>query len=133
MTQWNSYVGIAQRDHGREMSGADCWGLACLVYAHELGIELPDYAGVHPSDIERRDIDQIMESEAAANRWLGVDQARSFDLLLFRMGPYRCHVGIAIDARRMLHVHSDHSKIIPQSDPAWAKRLIGIYRHEGLQ
>ncbi len=132
MTNWTRYVGIAQRDHGREWTGCDCWGLACLVYADELGIELPSYTGIHPSDIERAEIDHVMDTEAAAKRWGEVEHSKRYDLLLFRMGPYRCHVAIAIDARRMLHVHTISSKIVPQSDPAWAKRLIGIYRHEAL-
>lgn len=130
MTDWSKYIGIPKRDLGRGFDGADCWGLARLVYQHELGIDLPSYTGIHPCEIERAEIDVIMEGEAAAKRWSEVTTPVPFDLFLFRIGPFRCHVGVAINARQMLHVHRQSSLIERPSNPEWCKRLIGIYRHE---
>lgn len=39
----NSYVGIPYEPGGRDLRGADCYGLVLMVYACELEILLPDF------------------------------------------------------------------------------------------
>ena len=43
---WASeYVGIPYRTHGRDRSGADCWGLICMIWQERLNQPMPEYEG----------------------------------------------------------------------------------------
>jgi cell wall-associated NlpC family hydrolase len=124
------YVGIPYADLGRSAAGCDCWGLVRLVYGRELGIALPAYAGSYACAEERREVDALVATEEASGPWRPVTEIRAFDLLLFRVGTYRSHVGLAIDTARMLHVEGeDQAKVASQRAPRWASRFAGAYRH----
>lgn len=128
----SNFVGIPYADHGRCRTGADCWGLARLVYREVHGIELPDYAGAYVSSAEATEVDALIRG---SNRsvWSQVQQPRAFDLLLFRRGTRASHIGIAISNRIMLHMASgDHAKIECQTHQRWAGRFAGAWRHVNL-
>lgn len=104
---WSSaYVGIPFRERGRDRAGLDCWGLVRLVLAEQRGIEVPsfvtDYSG---------DDGQEIAALIAANRGIGSEipsgDEQPFELALFRMpcggGLLPWHVGIVVDAGRVLH------------------------------
>lgn len=130
MSWASTYVGIPYADLGRTPSGCDCWGLARLVYAHELSIALPSYTGDYVSADEIRDIDALIRQETAKATWLRTEQVQPFDLLLFRQHRYGSHVGIHIEGDRMLHLaEEEHAKVARYSDPRWNKRLVGAFRH----
>lgn len=76
-----------------------CWGLVALVYARELGIDLPLYGEISTNDLLR--IAKAMKAGAAEDggRVVGVPQA--FDVVLMRGptgGSAVVHVGVMIDA-----------------------------------
>ncbi|MBO9451440.1 C40 family peptidase [Tropicibacter sp. R16_0] len=130
MSWSNRYVGIPQADHGRSEMGCDCWGLACLVYAQELSIELPGYDGEYVSPDERAEIAGLIDAQEAVGPWSQVETPQAFDLLLFRRGRWRSHVGIFVARDLMLHIDgSDQARVASLSAPRWAVRLCGIYRH----
>ncbi|WP_165937523.1 C40 family peptidase [Antarcticimicrobium sediminis] len=127
---WASrYVGTPYADHGRSRAGVDCWGLACVVYAQELGIVLPSYAGAYASAEEIDEVDALLYGAKERQHWRQVPSARPFDLFEFRTGGRAAHVGIALDARRMLHVHAGGAALVEPLQPRWITRRIGIYRH----
>lgn len=130
MSWVSEYVGLPQRDHGRDQRGVDCWGLIRLVYRQELGIVLPSYAADYVDPLEHAEIARIVNAAEACGPWHPVDQVRPFDLLLFRMGRYRSHIGCAVDAQRMLHVQGgDGSKLERFREGRWQHRLTGAFRH----
>ncbi|WP_306043664.1 NlpC/P60 family protein [Mameliella sp. MMSF_3455] len=126
------YLGIPQQDHGRTRDGADCWGLVRLVYAGELGIELPSYTEVCPDLAERAELGALITGERDKGPWREVDEIAAFDVLLFRIGPHATHVAVAVDDRDMLHIHGhSESCIVPIREAMWRKRLVGAYRYAG--
>lgn len=129
MSWASKYVGIPYADHGRDRDGVDCWGLACLVYAEELGITLPSYAGAYASAEEISDVDAILRGAPERREWLSVRCARPFDLSEFRAGAYRSHVGIMVNSDLMLHVHAGRAALCERLHPRWIWRRTGIYRH----
>jgi hypothetical protein len=126
---WGRFVGLPHRDHGRDASGVDCWGLLRLVYAEALGVDLPDYLDACPSLRERADLSALIEGQRDAGGWQPVQEIAPFDALLFRVGPHATHIAVAVDATRMLHVAAGSRSVIERIDsPTWRKRRVGVYR-----
>ena len=126
------FVGIPDLSKGRSHAGADCWGLAMLVYREVKGLELPDYAAEYLSDRDQAEIGAIARREKAAARWRLVAEVKEFDLLLFVVARHDSHVGIHVGPGQMLHVvKDDHAKIGRYDAAPWAGRLVGAYRWVG--
>ena len=126
------FVGIPDLSKGRSHAGADCWGLAMLVYREVKGLELPDYAAEYLSDRDHAEIGAIARREKAAARWRLVAEVKEFDLLLFVVARHDSHVGIHVGPGQMLHVlKDDHAKIGRYDAAPWAGRLVGAYRWVG--
>ena len=126
------FVGIPDLSKGRSHAGADCRGLAMLVYREVKGLELPDYAAEYLSDRDHAEIGAIARREKAAARWRLVAEVKEFDLLLFVVARHDSHVGIHVGPGQMLHVvKDDHAKIGRYDAAPWAGRLVGAYRWVG--
>ncbi|WP_457650930.1 C40 family peptidase [Profundibacter sp.] len=126
----DKYIGIPYRDRGRGFDGCDCWGLARLVYARELGIALPSYTEAYSSAEEAAEVAALLDTRNEMATWKIADSPHAFDLILYRHGRLSTHVAILIDARRMLHIQSDDAaKVEDCTDPRWNARFVGIYRH----
>ncbi len=128
---WSAtYVGLPWLDRGRDQTGCDCWGLARLVYAVELGIELPTYVGDYPSAGEAAEIDRLIRDALDGGPWIEVSAAGEFDLVLFRLGRWDSHIGIMVDGKRMLHMMGRDAAKVERIDGAvWARRQCGVWRH----
>lgn len=130
MSWSDDYVGLPYADLGRDRSGADCYGLACIVYEERLGISLASYAGAYASAAEQAEVAALLEAAESRLPWRRVGDVAPFDLLLFRRGRLRSHVGIAVDARRMLHMEErSHACIARLDEPRWSARFLGGFRH----
>ncbi|WP_102226927.1 C40 family peptidase [Acidimangrovimonas sediminis] len=129
MTWAARHIGLPYADLGRDACGYDCWGLVRRVYGMDLGILLPSYAGAYTSAEESAEVEALIDAGRAAGPWSPVADPRPYDVLLFRRGRFRAHVGLFVDARHMLHMAEVQSVIEDRAAPAWAHRLIGIYRH----
>lgn len=130
MTDWTRYVGLPWRAHGRDRDGVDCWGLVRLVYAAELGIDLPCYADTCPGLDERAELSALLLAQRDAGPWHEVDDIQPFDVLLFRVGAHATHVAVALDRRRMLHAFARSRSVVQDIDlPEWRKRRVGVYRY----
>jgi len=86
--------------HGRDRSGADCWGLVTLAYRDLRSVDLPAhhdaYAGIGPDDA--RDLRAAMRGrrEGWSPRSMGSELPG--DVALIRVGRCPVHVGLVIDA-----------------------------------
>lgn len=130
MNWTDRFIGLPHRDLGRDRSGCDCWGLACIVYREELQISLPEYLG-YASTEERSEISALVAGATASPLWLPVEgSATAFDIALFRRGRLTSHVGIVVSHGLMVHMaEADLSRLEPYSSGYWSPRLIGHYRH----
>lgn len=129
MTHWSAdYIGIPWVARGRDETGLDCYGLVRLVYANRLGRELPEYDG-YVTARERREVGALISGAIAHDDWRRVERPVPLDVAVFRTGGLATHLGVMIDARRMLHVSDGRDAEISRIDAGqWATRLIGVYR-----
>lgn len=130
MSWSNEYIGLPWADCGRDRGGCDCWGLACLIYRQELGIELPDYRGAYVSAGEQSEIAALIRDASASPHWCGVSEAQPFDVAVFRAGRWRSHLGVVIRPGLMIHMAAEDRARVERYDAgAWRHRLEGVYRH----
>ena len=127
VTAARSYVGVPWRHLGRSRTGVDCIGLVLLA-ARDVGVELPDPAPYVREPQGTRLLDGILgHAERVAN-------PRSGDILLFRMGLYGGHVGIASlhpawGVPACLHAYAPRRQVVEQPmDAELRAALIGAFR-----
>jgi len=120
------YFGIPDKPKGHARDGADCYGLARLIWRELRGIELPDYTGLYQDDRADAEVASIVAG-TKSTLWRQVDQPEFLDLILFKVGAYDSHVGIYAEPGWMLHtVLGDHSKFARYDRLPW--RAAGFYR-----
>lgn len=123
-------MGIPQANLGRSELGCDCWGLVRLVYRRELAIDLPSYRGAYVSPDEREEIAALVDSVEQVGPWRQADHPAPFNLLVFRRGQLRSHLGLRITSRLMLHMDgTDQARIADLRAGRWIRRLAGEYRY----
>lgn len=131
MTHWtDKFVGTPYLDLGRDRSGCDCWGLACIVYREELDISVPEYLGYTTTE-EWGEIAALVAGATASPLWVPVSgRATAFDIALFRRGALTSHVGIVVSHGLMIHMaEADCAKVEHYNGNRWSSRLVGHYRH----
>ena len=102
MTWWADYIGLPFKERGRDRDGCDCWGLVRMVYAEQLGIELPTLDGY----VSVRDGQWIgPQLEKALPDWEPCEP-EAFAVPLFRFSGGKLHVGIVVDPIHMLHIEA---------------------------
>jgi len=124
------YVGLPYRAGGRDRDGVDCWGLVRLVYAECLQIDLPLYGEVAATDY--RSVARQIAGDRDTGPWRPVTEPRAFDVAIMRHGASQliCHVGVMIDARRVLHVERFKNTCTEAANhPLIAPRITGWRRH----
>lgn len=130
---WNPYIRVPFKDRGRSMLGADCWGLACLVYQNELGIILPDYLDCYEHTEQKFLLTKLIKAEREA-KWINPETPKPFDIAIVKYAGLPFHVGIVTKRGRMIHCAKD----VGTSHPSylamdWKNKVIGFARHEQMQ
>lgn len=126
-----SFVGVPWRHLGRSRTGLDCIGLALLA-AREVSVDLPDPAPYTREPQGTRLLDGIL---AHAERMATPEPG---DVLLFRMGLYGGHVGIASThpawgVPACLHAYAPRRQVVEQPmDDELRAALLGIFRLPAL-
>lgn len=132
MKDISSYIGIPFKEHGRDKTGADCWGLFRLFYKEHLGIELPSYT----EDYEDLDNGKKIGSliiKGTEEKWEKIELGREKwgDGILFRILGYPMHVGVIVKPGWFLHILKGCDSVLEYySSPIWNKRVMGIFRYE---
>lgn len=127
-----SYVGVPWRHLGRSRNGLDCIGLVLLA-ARNVGRDLPDPAPYAREPQGTRLLDGIL---AHATR---IAEIAPGDVLLFRMGLYGGHVGIASvhaawDVPACLHAYAPRRQVVEQPmDAELRTALLGAFRLPALE
>jgi cell wall-associated NlpC family hydrolase len=131
-----SFVGVPWAEKGRTRDGVDCWGLVRLVYAVQLGIELPSYTEAYASVGERGEIGALMSADSQRWPWtmLPRGRERGLDVAVFRRGGLAAHVGLIVSDSHMLHIEERReSCIVDYGNAPWKHRLVGLYRHADVR
>lgn len=131
------FVGLPFRDHGRDRSGADCWGGVRLVLAELRGLLLPDYGSGYRATGDREGV-SVAIHDGLLRDFVRVERPQPFDLVIFNLAKKPGHVGLVVDRGRFLHWPlPDHkgndgtSRIEHFTDRKWRNRVEGFYRHVG--
>ena len=122
-------IGIPYIEHGRDYSGADCWGIVFLFYRDVLRHPIPSYvAEMQARAFHRSDIGALIEDERAEH-WIQVSEPKHGDVALMRTGREESHVGIYLDRARILHSEGEPGSCIVRADDMRIRsRLVGYFR-----
>jgi hypothetical protein len=131
----NLYLQLPFKPFGRDRSGVDCWGLVALVYAEQLGLVLPQFDGVDPSD--NATIADVVGRERLSWRPVALEARAAFDVVVMRARIIRdgramtpeMHLGIVTPERRILHIRKETGvTCVPVDHPSVARLIAGVYR-----
>ncbi|ATQ67728.1 MULTISPECIES: NlpC/P60 family protein [Methylosinus] len=131
MTHWSTdYIGLPWRAGGRTRDGVDCYGLARLVYAERLGIDLPGYDESYATAEEWVELAALIDGGLAAGPWreIALDEAREYDGLLFRRGGLATHIGLFVAPGLVLHASAGRASAIQRLERV-PLALAKILRH----
>jgi len=123
------FIGIPYVPHGREYTGADCWGILFLYYRDVLGTPVPAYsAEMDAREFRHQAIAPLMAVERE-KLWQQVDTPQPGDGVLMRAGRHDSHVGVFLGQGRMLHSEGPDPSVIDRiGDMRWRNRISGFYR-----
>jgi len=121
---YSKYVGIPYKFGGCDLSGADCWGLVCMVLSDLYGKELPRY---QTSETSREDLAALIQQQKHTVRQVKV--AQPGDIIVLTIVGQPCHTGIVVSLGRMLHTLAGHDSALEfYTASRWSKRIEGVYR-----
>lgn len=126
----NKYIRIPFKEHGRGPYGADCWGLACIIFREELGIELPLMAGDY-DDTRDKKISELIKAGSVAWNVVARGLEKTFDIAVFRMLGRPMHIGVVVKPGRMIHCERGSGVYLTDYniEGQWDRRLEGFYRY----
>lgn len=126
----NKYIKIPFAECGRSEKGADCWGLAIIIYKNELNIDLPELLGYNDTH-DRKYISDLYETEHKLWQEVPLGQEKPYDIIVFRTMGLPTHIGIVIGKGDMIHCERGIGTCVNnyKKDVLWTKRIVGVYRY----
>ena len=106
-----------------------------MAYRDVLGVKLPGYIDETIDDPEREEIARLVGGERSQPCWAPVERGseREFDMVVIRRARIESHIGVVVEASRMLHVVEGHEVCVERFDAGrWANKVAGIYRHRDV-
>lgn len=127
------YVGVPWLERGRTLAGCDCWGLLRIVYAEQLGIELPSYGDDYATGADSRALHDLITGELGPWREVPAGGERVLDGVLTMDGGAIRHVGIVIGCGRMLHMPRESGSVVESyRTHVYRRRVAGFFRHRSV-
>lgn len=126
----NQYIGVPYKSRGRDFKGADCYGILCLVYEHEMGVMLPEHEYCNAT--KPRENKQVFQEGKEVWQEIPREEVKPLDVVSFNVTGVEAHIGIIIDPKSgiFLHTLSQHDSGLGRLDSLmWDKRIAGFYRH----
>lgn len=111
--------------HGRGWKGWDCWGLMYMAYKEVRGIGLPRYDKDYQS-VKDRALLEALFAHGIESQWKTVTEAQACDGIMYRMNGNVCHVGLAVNDKKM--IHTEHG-IGTTYENIKTYNVEGIYRY----
>ncbi|MBC8950963.1 MULTISPECIES: bifunctional murein DD-endopeptidase/murein LD-carboxypeptidase [Xenorhabdus] len=113
LNQYADWKGVAYRLGGNTKRGIDCSAFVQRTFHDQFGMELPR------STLEQQNIGQTISRS----------KLRAGDLVLFKTGVRRRHVGIYIGNNQFVHASTSNGVIVSKlTDTYWSKRYYGARR-----
>lgn len=126
MEWYAKYIGLP---FGEAAGQVTCWSLVKQVYADHMALDLPAYGEISARDLVR--VARTMEARKD-DGWQAVTDPQAFDVCLMRAprgGSVVAHVGVMIDALRVLHVEAASAAVVvPVKHFTVAGRVLGYRR-----
>lgn len=126
---WDTYRRIPYLSGGRSHKGVDCYGLIYLVYAEQLGINLPAYTDVYTDAEKTEQTDTIIRAHMGED-WNTVQTPEAFDVILLRIGHRVCHIGLIYRSGWMIHCLAGSQVTCERYNGiTWKNRIVGFCRY----
>lgn len=123
----NKYINIPFIDGGRSLEGADCWGLARLIYKEEFNIELPSFSGEYDINNPKLLQEMIVQHKEG---WQQLDTPEEGCIVVFRMFGAESHIGVAINATQFVHAREKYASAVENfSSVEWKNRIVGYFKY----
>jgi cell wall-associated NlpC family hydrolase len=127
------FIGLPFKDHGRDRTGFDCWGVVRCVLQDRFGInDLPDYCESYDNARNQQAVSSAVEAGLASGwRKLSPEESpREGDLIILKLAGRPWHCAISAGSDWMMHCVDDIGVIAEQwSNALWRNRVEGFYRH----
>jgi cell wall-associated NlpC family hydrolase len=105
-----------------------------LVYAEQFNVDLPSFIGEYEDVHDKVSIAEIYEGYHRYWRAISASEARLGDAVVMRLKGLPIHFGIMLAPGRFLHVLEGLNSVIEKTKaPLWKDRIVGYWRHEGMQ
>lgn len=127
------YQNIPFVNLGWDFSGVHCWGLICLVYKHELNVDLPTYGDTDAKDLKA--LSRAITKGYDGNAWVAVerDGLKPFDVIVMKFAGSRRigHVGLYVGRGQVMHCErATDVAIVPFSHHTVKHRIAAFRRHK---
>ena len=129
MTALAQLIGIPYKDHGRDLTGVDCYGMVKLYYALAHKTVLPEYKFHYASSADQGECQSAIKVGQGDGNWVPDVVIEPGNILLFNIAGKMCHCGVAIGAEYFLHCLPGRNSCIESlAAISWANRLAGVYK-----
>jgi cell wall-associated NlpC family hydrolase len=126
----NDYIRIPFKEHGYTRAGANCYGLVQIIYAEQLGIELPIISG-YSNTKDNVKISEMIKAEAMTWDFIKPGDEKAFDIAVFRILGRPTHVAVVVEPGLMIHSERGSGVYLTQyhKENQWDRRLEGFFRY----
>jgi cell wall-associated NlpC family hydrolase len=125
------YIGLPFREHGRDQTGVDCWGLVRLVYLEQFSTCLPSLSSGYERTTSANSISALIAREA--QHWQAVVPGKEEcgDVIVLRVRGQPMHVGMVLGDGHMLHIEiGTNCSLEKYNGLRWKDRFCGFYRYK---